>query len=163
MHPIEVFSWAKAPDALRQLRQQVFISEQGVPEDLEWDHQDESAEHYLMSDPQGLALACARLYRKSGHCAGIGRMAVAADHRGKGLGMALLQHLLRQGAEHYDYFKLSAQIQAVGFYQKAGFFVTSGAYQDAGMPHHDMVCSAPIQVLTHPSQSPQPMNLGQDS
>ncbi|TVP52606.1 MAG: N-acetyltransferase, partial [Halomonadaceae bacterium] len=53
--------------------------------------------------------------------------------------------------------------QAVGFYQKAGFFVTSGAYQDAGMPHHDKGCTAPTQELTHPFQSPQPMNLGQDS
>lgn len=163
MHRIEVTDWSEAPVDLRQLRQQVFITEQGVPAELEWDHQDDAAEHFLMRDEQGRALACARLYRKDSHTGGIGRMAVAADHRGKGLGMALLQHLLQHGANYYECFQLSAQAQATGFYQRAGFFITSPAYDDAGMPHHDMLCSAPLQVLSHPPAKTPLMTLGQDS
>lgn len=118
----------------RRIRQQVFIEEQQVPEALEWDAADASATH-LLACVQGQAVGCARVLPDS-H---IGRMAVLAAWRGRGIGEALLMQAIQycqlQGAQ---YARLSAQTHAIGFYTQAGFTVCSTPYMDAGIPHVDM-------------------------
>lgn len=163
MYSIQIHSWEKAPQSLRALREQVFIREQKVPPALEWDDKDPQCEHFLLCDEQGMALACARLYPLNSRGAAIGRMAVVSEHRHQGLGIALLRHIMGHAAERFDYLQLSAQEQAMGFYRRAGFFVTSSAYQDAGIRHFDMTCSAPLQALFQSPETSSPMTLGRDT
>lgn len=118
-----------------EIRRTVFIDEQDVPEDLEWDDEDQSAIHILayMDDKP---VATARLL-KSGR---IGRMAVLKQYRQQGIGTAILEYLLDLALEQQcDKISLSSQVHAKQFYERMGFKVTSEIYQDAGIPHLDMV------------------------
>lgn len=119
----------------RMLRRKVFIEEQHVPEALEWDDADATATHLLVME-HGKAVACARVL-PDGH---IGRMAVLPYRRGTGLGTALLQQAVVLCRKlRCSQAKLSAQMHAIGFYQRAGFVVVSTPYLDANIPHVDMV------------------------
>ncbi|MDX1589201.1 MAG: GNAT family N-acetyltransferase [Oleiphilaceae bacterium] len=163
MHSIHIYSWDQVPPSLRALREQVFIREQKVPAELEWDEKDAQSEHFLLCDARGEALACARLCPLNSRGAAIGRMAVVSRHRHQGLGIALLRHIMGHAAERYDYLQLSAQEQVIGFYRRAGFFVVSSPYEDAGIRHVDMICSAPLQALFQIPETSSPMTLGRDT
>ena len=131
---IQEVPWKAAESQLREIRQQVFIAEQQVPVELEWDGLDESAIHLLAFDAQ-CPIGCARILEGGV----IGRMAVLKGYRGKGLGMALLHAAIdscRQRGWHH--ISLSAQTHAIPYYERAGFKVCSGEYLDAGIPHRDM-------------------------
>lgn len=126
--------WASHKPALMRLREQVFIHEQHVPPALEWDEHDASAQH-LLAICQGQPIACARIVGNQ-----IGRMAVLKEWRTQGVGKALLEaaiQVVRQAG--FPGVTLSAQVHAIGFYQRAGFIVSSGEYLDAGIVHVDMV------------------------
>ena len=136
MFSIVETNWQKNSADLSQLRRDVFIHEQQVPEALEWDGLDESAVHLIAWDLGAQAIGCARLlpdYR-------LGRMAVLHDYRGQGVGMALIQAGLEYAVQaNWPQISVSAQTQALGFYLKAGFVLTGTAeYMDAGIPHRDM-------------------------
>ena len=134
-------SWQESSLALQAIRKTVFIIEQNVPEELEWDGLDAQCLHLIAMDSQGQAIACARLLA-SGH---IGRMAVLSEWRGRGVGAALLRMLLdiapRQS--HTEVF-LNAQTYAVGFYEKYGFERLGDEFLDAGIPHFKMRCRLKI-------------------
>jgi predicted GNAT family N-acyltransferase len=121
--------------AIRTIREAVFISEQRVPEALEWDGLDPLCTHALAWNNVGEAIGTARM-RADGV---IGRMAVLRNWRGCGVGQALLETLLhlavKQGLQQVT---LAAQIHAVGFYERAGFHVISEPFMDAGIPHRMM-------------------------
>jgi len=120
--------------AVRDIRQQVFIDEQQVPEDLEWDAEDDNATHFLLYYQQQPA-ATARLLH-DGH---IGRVAVLPDFRGKGLGAEVMQQVIAFAqASGMHELHLSAQTHATAFYRKLGFSITSDEYLDAGIAHQDM-------------------------
>jgi predicted GNAT family N-acyltransferase len=85
--------WRAAQNTLSNLRRQVFIIEQGVPQEEEWDGQDETAQHWLATDAAGIAIGTARLL-PSGQ---IGRMAVLSDYRGTGIGATLLAAAVNHG------------------------------------------------------------------
>lgn len=131
---IEV-DWHSTIDQLSAIRTEVFIREQHVPPALEWDGLDQKAKHLLAHDLTGKAIGCARILSDGG----IGRMAVLTGWRKQGVGSALLQAAislcLNNGWRH---IRLSAQIHAIAFYEKAGFTVCSEEYPDAGIPHCDM-------------------------
>ncbi len=132
---IEVVNWDTHADLLKKVREEVFIQEQYVPVELEWDGMDEAATHLLAMDLEGAAIGCARLVGDGS----IGRMAVLKPWRGRGVGRALLQKavsLYRQRGIHA--ITLSAQVHAVPFYEKSGFKVCSAPYMDAGIAHVDM-------------------------
>lgn len=136
---IEV-TWNAEQKALRAVRTAVFIEEQHVPPELEWDGLDAKALHLLACNAAGDAIGCARIL--SGGV--IGRMAVLAPWRGKGVGMALLRKAVQVCRERgWRDVRLSAQIYAIAFYEKAGFVVCSEEYLDAGIPHRDMCLAAP--------------------
>ncbi len=132
---IEQVTWASHQPQLRCVREQVFIREQNVPVDLEWDSLDEGACH-LLAMFENHPIACARIvgYKT------IGRMAVLKQWRGMGLGTALLLEAIKicksQGSKT---ILLSAQTHAIGFYRQAGFKVVSDEYLDANIPHVDML------------------------
>lgn len=132
---IELVPWQTHAAQLKVVREQVFINEQQVPVALEWDGLDEAAQHLLALSDSGEVIGCARLLA-DGH---IGRMAVLKPWRGSGVGRALLDRAIeffRQ--KDIKAVRLSAQMHAIPFYQKAGFEVCSEPYLDAGIPHVDM-------------------------
>jgi predicted GNAT family N-acyltransferase len=126
--------WGPDTEALREVRTRVFIEEQKVPKDLEWDELDEACIHALAfagDRPVGTG----RL-TPDGH---IGRMAVLAGWRNRGVGAALLSHLMDAARERGDAFcELNAQVSAIGFYERHGFHVEGEEFMDAGIPHRVM-------------------------
>lgn len=123
--------WASGQEAIAAIRRAVFIEEQNVPEDLEWDGCDAAARHVL-AWAGGTPIATGRLL-PSGH---IGRMAVLSGFRGAGVGRGVLRALieLAQDGGLKEVF-LNAQIQARGFYLNQGFMQSGEVFADAGIPH----------------------------
>lgn len=124
--------------ACHALRRRVFIEEQNVPEADEMDDLDDQAIH-LLAHEDGQPLGTARLILK-GDTGKIGRVAVLAQARGRGLGAALMLASLdalraRPGIRRAA---LSSQTHAIGFYEKLGFAAHGPVYDDAGIPHRDM-------------------------
>ncbi|WP_165854973.1 GNAT family N-acetyltransferase [Marinobacter sp. JSM 1782161] len=144
---IRKYSWQLAPASIKTIRQQVFIDEQGVPPELEWDDTDEVSDHFVAVLPDNTPVAVARLVPSITDIGRIGRMAVVKEHRGKGYGEQLLRHLMAEAAEQFSELWLSAQQYAVPFYEKLGFHVCSTPYDDAGIPHLDMRCLAATQII----------------
>lgn len=130
---IRVAEW-RSTDALRDIRHKVFIDEQQVPAELEWDAEDAHATLFLLSvDNQPVGTA--RLLR-DGH---IGRVALLSEARGKGLGQQLMRAVMTH-AQQRDMKRLvlSAQTHALGFYSQLGFVSCSDVYPEAGIPHQEM-------------------------
>ncbi|WP_435256699.1 GNAT family N-acetyltransferase [Thioclava sp. FR2] len=123
----------------RLLRRKVFIEEQGVSEADEIDDKDDQAIH-LLATVDGTPMGSARLLL-SGNTGKIGRVCVLSDARGTGLGAALMRaavdELRRQPG--ITRAKLGAQTHALGFYERLGFTAEGPIYDDAGIPHRDMV------------------------
>jgi predicted GNAT family N-acyltransferase len=127
--------WNDAAADLRAVRAAVFIDEQNVPAQLEWDGIDGQCLHVIAVDAGGRAVGTGRLL-PDGH---IGRMAVLAQWRRKGIGAQLLTTLIEMARERkHAVIELSAQTHAIGFYRKFGFEVVSDEYLDAGIPHRTM-------------------------
>jgi predicted GNAT family N-acyltransferase len=125
-------SWACEARRLAEVRRRVFIVEQGVPEDMEWDEHDAAALHFLALAADGTPIGCARLL-PDGH---IGRMAVLPGWRGRGIGRALLDAATEAGRlRGHATLRLSAQTHAAAFYARAGFVAAGPQYDEAGIPH----------------------------
>lgn len=132
---VRTASWAEDGAALRSVREAVFVAEQGVPVELEWDGLDPGCRHLLAEDAQGRPIGCARLL-PDGH---MGRMAVVAPWRGRGVGRALLRAMLAQAAAAgFTIVRLNAQVQALGFYAREGFQAWGDVFDDAGIEHRAM-------------------------
>lgn len=134
-YTIRPATWQQDEQALRLIRQQVFIEEQNVPTELEWDGEDESAFHLLAEDRTGQPVATARMLA-DGH---IGRVAVIAPWRRHGIGTALMQQMIVE-AKNREFKKifLDAQIEAISFYQQLGFQAEGKTFLDAGILHRHM-------------------------
>jgi predicted GNAT family N-acyltransferase len=130
--------WTRDADALHAVRRVVFVDEQRVPEHLEWDDDDARSVHALAHDAAGAAIGCGRLL-PDGH---IGRMAVLAPWRGRGVGNALLAFLMGLARERGDrVLRLNAQVHAMPFYARHGFAPAGAPFEEAGIPHQAMVLS----------------------
>jgi predicted GNAT family N-acyltransferase len=115
----------------------VFVDEQGISRSDELDDLDASATH-CVGYVDGAPVAAGRLLLFDGY-AKIGRMAVLASQRGSGLGALVLDALEREGvARGVRHFKLSAQLHALGFYERRGYAAHGDVYDDVGIPHVDM-------------------------
>lgn len=140
VHAVKV-EWSTHMEKLRSIRSRVFIEEQHVPRDLEWDGLDDTADHFIALNEMGVSLGTARLL-ETGQ---IGRMAVLPEHRSKGIGRQLLDaavaHAVSKGARRVF---LHAQQHAEGFYRKAGFLPTGVEMMEAGIPHVEMEMVLPI-------------------
>jgi predicted GNAT family N-acyltransferase len=132
---VRICGWSDAAAALRRIRYDVFVVEQGVPEVLEWDEADAQSIHALAEDASGAAIGCARLLA-DGH---IGRVAVERAWRGRGVGAALLLRLVEHARARGDARVIvNAQVAALPFYARHGFVATGGVFEEAGIPHRVM-------------------------
>lgn len=134
---LHLVSWSDGEPLLRKVREAVFMREQGVPAELEWDELDESSRHVLALNAQGVAIGCGRIVPPvKGGPAHIGRMALLPEWRGKGVGTAIMGHLLEYArSQRYARIELNAQMQAVEFYRRFGFVEVGETFMDAGIPH----------------------------
>jgi len=131
-------NWAEAGEILRRIREEVFMQEQGVPAELEWDGLDVEASHILARDAAGEPIGTARLLPDGS----IGRMAVVRRWRCRGVGHAMLTALLEAAVElDMAQVRLNAQIHALAFYQNHGFVAEGEEFLDAGILHRRMVCT----------------------
>ena len=131
---VRVADWNADRAALRTVREQVFVREQGVPIEMEWDESDSMCQH-VVAEAAGYAIGTGRLLQHQ-H---IGRMAVLAPWRGRGVGSALLEALLQLARGHgIRRVRLNAQTRAVPFYRKHGFVVEGEEFVEAGIPHCHM-------------------------
>jgi len=132
---VRICRWADAADALRRIRYDVFVVEQRVPEVLEWDEADAESMHALASDAAGVPIGCARLLR-DGH---IGRVAVARDWRERGVGTALMLHLIDKARARGDAEVIvNAQVAAMPFYERHGFVASGDVFEEVGIAHRVM-------------------------
>lgn len=128
-------SWQQDKDKLQCVRYAVFVEEQQIPADLEWDEKDKDAIHVIAVNDSDQPVATGRLLADGQ----IGRMAVVSEWRGKGVGRSILNLLLDAAHRRGDrIIKLSSQQTARGFYLKQGFIQTGGPYQEAGTQHVSM-------------------------
>lgn len=126
--------WQHLGTLASDIRRIVFIEEQAVPEDEEWDGRDPDSMHFLACR-DGHAIGTARLL-PDGH---IGRVAVLKEGRGLGVGLQLMQAAIdcARSQGHREVL-LDAQTHALAFYQRLGFQVVSGEFLDAGILHRSM-------------------------
>jgi predicted GNAT family N-acyltransferase len=128
---IRLADWTEDFKALRAVREEVFIREQAVPVELEWDNFDAVCLHALAFYGNE-AIGTGRLL-PDGY---IGRMAVVPSWRGRGVGCAILDILVEQARRRgLGQVVLNAQVQAVPFYERSGFMREGGVFADAGIPH----------------------------
>ena len=132
---IRILIWEEALPLARPVRERVFIDEQSVPRELEWDEWDEASDHAVALDLAGNPIGTARLLPDGR----IGRMAVLKEWRGKRVGAALLDAMLARARERaMPRALLHAQIQAAGFYRRFGFSERGEEFLEAGIPHVEM-------------------------
>ncbi|BAL25190.1 GNAT family N-acetyltransferase [Azoarcus sp. KH32C] len=145
MPTIRILDWTEAGALVMPLREEVFVGEQGVPAELERDPNDPKYRHAVATDSDGRVIGTGRLL-PNGH---IGRMAVTADWRNRGIGGRILEALVaeaqRQGRSDVV---LNAQISAVDFYLRHGFAPEGEVFVEAGIRHQTMRRKLPAAAIS---------------
>lgn len=132
---VKIADWTQDEAILRSIRERVFVLEQHVPVELEWDGLDPDCTHVLAYVDGERPVGTARLLA-DGH---IGRMAVLQPWRHRGIGSRMLQTLIGVARQQgKPACALNAQTQALGFYERHGFVAEGDVFDDAGMPHRHM-------------------------
>lgn len=131
-----------------QVRKEVFVGEQNVPEEIEYDAYDTRAVHVLAVAADGTALGTGRLLHgadAAGKTGGdltvgsLGRLAVTRRARGLGVGAALVRAIEKEaGGLGLAAVDLHAQTHALGFYERLGYVVYGPEFPDAGIAHRAM-------------------------
>lgn len=136
---IEIGEWALMQAPAQAVRTAVFVLEQGIAPEDEWDADDATALHAVLFDVNGQALGNARLLQPSATVAKVGRMAVLKEARGNGYGARLLQALIRCARQRrHKEVRLSAQRTAESFYAAHGFVAVGEPFDEVGIPHMEM-------------------------
>lgn len=132
---IRIADWQKDNADLRRIRETVFVAEQSVPPELEWDADDTAAVHFLALE-SGYPVGTARLL-SDGH---IGRVSVLRDWRGLNVGDALMKAAIEEAElRGLSEQRVTAQVHATTFYERLGFKVISDEFLEAGLPHVEML------------------------
>ena len=140
MVQVRVGSWAELGADASAIRTEVFVQEQKIPADMEWDEADASCLHAVAYNRFGLPLATGRLLEHVPGVAKIGRMAVRASMRGGRIGREVLDALMQAAKARGDREALlHAQTSAAAFYSRAGFVTRGELFEEAGIPHVEMV------------------------
>jgi predicted GNAT family N-acyltransferase len=131
---VVVARWPEDADTLAAIRRAVFVDEQGVPPELEWDGRDADCAHVLAlvnRDPVGTG----RLMPTGK----IGRLAVLAASRRHGIGSRMLRRLVDLARERgLPEVYLHAQVSALPFYVAHGFVAEGDEFEEAGIAHRRM-------------------------
>jgi YbgC/YbaW family acyl-CoA thioester hydrolase len=136
---IRTGSWADLGADAQRIRTDVFVHEQRIPADLEWDEADAVAVHAVAYNRLGQAVGTGRLVQQASGIARIGRMAVHRAIRGAGVGQGLLEALLDAAARRGDHeAMLHAQRSAEAFYAGLGFMPCGAPFDEAGIAHIEM-------------------------
>ncbi len=140
-------SWDALGDRARQVREAVFVIEQAIPAEEEWDQWDAHSLHAIAMAADGKALGTGRLLPaefdpQAPGAAHIGRMAVLSAARRRGTGGAILAGLMREArARGFSVAELHAQSYVAGFYARHGFVATGAEFLEVGIPHVKMRAS----------------------
>lgn len=131
-------SWRTGKTALSFIRRRVFIEEQNVSVEEEWDEYDEKAHHFLVFLDE-TPVACARVLDE-GDCFHIGRVAVLANYRNQKIGRRLMEFILSWCQQNISDHKiyLHAQTTRIRFYEHLGFVTFGDVFMDAGIEHIEM-------------------------
>lgn len=139
---LRVGPWSELASPARVLRDDVFLQEQQVPPELEWDAFDEAATHAVIFNRLGVPIATGRLLRDPSDAPGvarIGRMAVTRVLRGGQFGSGVLRALIDAARQQgYQALHLHAQRSALGFYSRFGFVPQGEVFEEAGIAHQAM-------------------------
>jgi predicted GNAT family N-acyltransferase len=139
---ILIQTWQHAEQDAYSIRKRVFIEEQGVPEEMELDEFDLDARHAL-AYAGSECIGTARLVTLTGGIGSIGRigrMAVLPSYRGQGTGKQLMEALLKASqSQGIRQIELHAQVTVIPFYEQFGFVAQGNIYDEAGIPHRDMI------------------------
>ena len=134
MFRVQSGHWDKLEQDAKFIRKQVFIIEQNIPEEEEWDDQDMISDHFVVYD-QDQPIATARLLQNNS----VGRAAVLKAYRGQGIGRMIMLEIIRQAHQQdRKFLHLSSQVHAISFYEKLGFSIQGDAYDECGIPHIKM-------------------------
>jgi predicted GNAT family N-acyltransferase len=134
---IQITHWDEAKNQVMPIRHEVFVNEQKVPEELEWDELDQDALHAIVKKDQQV-IGTARLIIDNTN-ARIGRMAIQKEYRQQGIGQKLLLTLIQAAKEKgVQECNLHAQTHAIAFYAKADFEPNGPIFDEAGIPHVEM-------------------------
>lgn len=126
---VSLVCWHDGEPLLKSVREAVFIREQGVLPELEWDGKDADCRHALALSLQGEAIGCGRM-QPDGH---VGHIAVLPQWRKQKVGMAIVEALLEYARAHdYQQISVDAQSQYVPFYRNYGFVEQGEPFMDAG-------------------------------
>jgi predicted GNAT family N-acyltransferase len=137
MIELSITNWTKAQSLVKPLRYQVFVIEQKVPEEMEWDEFDEIAWHAIVT-ADNQTIGTGRLILED-QIAKIGRMAVQSSRRNQGIGKSILNALIQTAKEKgAQELILHAQVHAIAFYAKADFEPHGPIFDEAGIPHVEM-------------------------
>lgn len=132
---IVIADYARDLTLLRAVREPVFVQEQRVPLELEWDELDPLSVHAIAFDVDDQPIGTGRL---TPECK-IGRMAVLPAWRNKGVGVALLEQLMDIAQSlGYPVIELHAQVDAIAFYERHGFLAYGDEFEEAGIRHRHM-------------------------
>jgi YbgC/YbaW family acyl-CoA thioester hydrolase len=140
MVEVRLGDWAALGREASAIRTAVFVEEQRIPAEMEWDEADGECLHAVACNRFGLPLATGRLLQHVPGVAKIGRMAVVQAVRGSGVGREVLDALMKAARARGDHeVLLHAQSSAAPFYAKAGFAPRGAEFEEAGIPHIEMV------------------------
>ena len=132
---VHLVSWKDAEPLLRSVRESVFMREQGISAELEWDGQDETSRHVIALSGNGDAIGCGRITSDGK----IGRIAVLPAWRGQRIGSAILETLLDYAhSQDYQLVELSSQTHAVSLYRRFDFAEVGEEFIEADIPHIKM-------------------------
>ncbi|MBE7368263.1 YbgC/FadM family acyl-CoA thioesterase [Ramlibacter pallidus] len=145
MLQVKTGSWRELGTDAGHVRTEVFVKEQRIPADLEWDAADEGAVHAVAYNRLGMPVATGRLLPARDGVAKIGRMAVHQVLRGCGLGEQVLRALAQESQRRGDRaIELHAQRTAAAFYARLGFAPEGEPFEEAGIPHITMRSGLPL-------------------
>ncbi|MEJ8837347.1 YbgC/FadM family acyl-CoA thioesterase [Ramlibacter sp. AN1133] len=146
MIQVKTGTWAELGAEAGRIRTEVFVKEQRIPAELEWDEADATALHAVAYNRLGQAIATGRLLPATGGVAKIGRMAVHQVLRGGGFGEQVLRTLALEAARRGDRaIELHAQRTAKDFYARLGFEPQGTPFEEAGIPHLTMTSALPLE------------------
>lgn len=151
--------WEKAEAEIRQIRNTVFVEEQDIPADLEWDGNDQDCFHVMAYDENSNPIGTGRIHINNlvdevsgtlvrvGH---IGRIAVLKHWRGFGVGGAILVYLVHIAeAQRLESVFLNSQEHLQYFYENRKFTREGSVFHEAGIPHVRMVRQISQRPTSH--------------